>query len=89
MPKLRDILRAQNAIRQSEVCLMQVIIDRFEGNFAVVELPDKRTANIDKQLIPSGAKEGTTLSIDIKIDKEATESRHKRISGLMNSLFKD
>ena len=68
---------------------MKVIIDRFEGNFAVLELENKQTANIDKKLIPGEAKEGTALTLDISIDSEETEKRHKRISGLMKDLFKD
>jgi len=68
---------------------MKAIIDRFEGNYAVLELQNKQMANIDKKLIPGEAKEGDALTIIIEIDSEETEKRHKRISGLMKDLFKD
>ena len=49
---------------------MTFIIDRFEGDFAVVEANEK-TYNIAKALLPDDAKEGSV--IEVKVDKEATE----------------
>lgn len=66
---------------------MRVIIDRFEGDFAVVELENKQFINMPKKLLPIGAKEGSVISIEL--DQEETEKRSKRISGLMNDLWKD
>jgi len=65
---------------------MKVTIDRFEGEFAVIELPDKTFINIPRKLFP-GALESDV--IDVTIDKGETEERKKRISGLMEGLFKD
>lgn len=65
---------------------MKVIIDRFEGEFAIVELPDRSTVDMPKKLIPQDAKEGDVLVIDI--DKNATEERRKRIQKLMEELWK-
>jgi hypothetical protein len=59
---------------------MQVIIDRFEGDFAVVELPDRTMVNIPKILVP-GAKEGDV--INITIDLVATEDRRMSMRKLM------
>jgi len=64
---------------------MKVIIDRFEGNFAVVELPDKTTVNMPKKIIPEEAKEGDVLCIEI--DKAETSNRKERIEKLMNQLW--
>jgi hypothetical protein len=66
---------------------MKVIIDRFEGDFAVVELQDKNLVNIPVQCIPNGAKEGTVLSIEV--DNEETEARTKRIGDLMKGVWQD
>ncbi len=63
---------------------MQVIIDRFEGAYAIVELPDKTMANIPKTLLPD-AKEGDV--INITVDKNATEKRRKDIQSLMNDVW--
>ena len=65
---------------------MKVIIDRFEGDFAVVELPDKTFINVPKQLFLD-AKESDV--IDITIDKSETNNRKEKIKGLMDELFKD
>lgn len=64
---------------------MKVIIDRFEGSFAVVELPDKSVMNLPRKLLPQEAKEGDVISIDI--DKYETERRRKEIKKLTDDLF--
>lgn len=66
---------------------MKVIIDRFEGEFAVVELENKSFVNMPRQLVPEGAGEGAVLLIGIKA--EETQERQKRIEDLQNSLWKD
>lgn len=67
--------------------MMKVIIDRFEGDFAVVELPDKTMVNMLKILLPSETKEGDVISITV--DKEETKSRKAHIEKLMNDVWED
>lgn len=67
--------------------MRKLIIDRFEGDFAVCETEDLEFINIPNAALPEGAKEGDVLTISL--DKEETESRKEKIEGLMNSLFKD
>lgn len=62
------------------------IIDRFEGNFAVIEYEDI-TFNFPKELLPKEAKEGDVLKFDITVDKEETEKRKKTIEDLAKDLF--
>ena len=62
------------------------IIDRFEGNMAVIEY-NGRTFDLPKNLLPKEAKEGDVLKISIEVDREETEKRRKRIKNLMNELF--
>lgn len=62
------------------------IIDRFEGDWAVIEY-EKRTFNIPKTLLPKDAQEGDVLTIEISLNNEATEERKNRIQGLMDDLF--
>lgn len=66
---------------------MKIIIDRFEGNFAVAELENMDTVNIPKQIIPNDAKEGTVIIIEI--DHFETEKRKQRITDKMNELWSD
>jgi len=65
---------------------MKYIIDRFEGDFAVVELFDKTLINIPRKAIPSEAKEGSV--IDVIINDTETAERTKKIDKLMDDLFK-
>ncbi|MCL2078464.1 MAG: DUF3006 domain-containing protein [Oscillospiraceae bacterium] len=63
-----------------------LIIDRFEGEYAVVEVSG-RMIDIPRSELPSGAKEGDSLQLVIRADD--TLSRKKGIDVMMNSLFKD
>ena len=63
-----------------------LIIDRFEGDYAVVETSDG-FINIPKKDLPRNANKGDVLSVNI--DSNETDSRKKRIEGMMNNLFKD
>lgn len=64
---------------------MNFIIDRFEGDFAVVELENGSFENLPKSLLPIGAKEGDCISID----NDTTAERRKQIKNKMDNLFKD
>jgi len=62
------------------------IIDRFEGEWAVIEYAEK-FFNFPKELLPKEAKEGDVLKFDITIDREETEKRRKAIKDLAKDLF--
>ena len=66
---------------------MKFIIDRFEGEFAIVELENKEMIDISIKLLPSEVKEGDT--INITIDTIETENRRERIQNKFDSLFSD
>ncbi len=63
---------------------MKVVIDRFEGAFAVVETEDGSFVDMPA-VLAAGAKEGDVL--DIRIDQAETQERKKRIQSLMDQLF--
>ena len=65
---------------------MKVIIDRFEGEYAIVEIEIGKFVNIPKILLPN-AKEGDVVKIEI--DKNETELQRKKIENLMEKVFKD
>lgn len=70
---------------------MKGVIDRFEGDYAVVELEDGKMKDIKKSLIPDDAKEGDILIINEKginkTDKEETHKRKEEINSLMDELY--
>lgn len=78
---------------------MRGIIDRFEGDYAVVEIDElipnnrKRFIDIPKSKLPNGAKQGDCITIDeniaITIDKEETLKRKAKIEGLFEALFEE
>lgn len=67
--------------------MRKLIIDRFEGDFAVCETEELKFIDIPKAALPGGVKEGDVITISI--DKSETDKRKEKIEGLMNSLFKD
>lgn len=62
-----------------------LIIDRFEGDYAIIETAD-RMVMIPRADIPAGSKEGDVLLL--VTDSDSTEERKKRIDDKMNRLFK-
>ena len=66
---------------------MRIIVDRFEGNIAVVELENGQMIDCPKALLPANAKEGSI--INITVDEEATNAKLNEVTERMNKLFKD
>lgn len=70
---------------------MKVIIDRFEGSYAVCEKEDGNMINIERNKILEEAEQGDVLLIkkdEIIIDHEETKSRKKEIEALTKNLWK-
>lgn len=70
---------------------MNVVIDRFEGIYAICEKPDRVMINIELRKLPSNVKEGDILVVDgdnIVVDVELTSERKKEIDKFMNQLWK-
>lgn len=64
---------------------MKIIIDRFEGDFAVVETSDGSTYNLPKALFKS-CTEGDVFIL--KKNTGETRKQEKEIKSLMSDLFK-
>jgi len=62
---------------------MNFTVDRFEGDFAVIETENGIFLNIPKELLPDDAREGDVFSLI----KTTDQSRKERIENLMNDLF--
>ena len=66
---------------------MKAVVDRFEGNQAVVLFgSDETKVNIPKILLPKGAKEGSWLKVDIVLDKEGTKKQEEKIKGMLDKM---
>jgi hypothetical protein len=71
---------------------MRVIIDRFEGDFAVCEKADRTMLNVKRETLPPDAKEGDALIIEgdtISIDIANTEKRKNIVRKLFADLFQN
>ncbi len=66
---------------------MKIIIDRFEGNIAVVELPNGNMEQCPKSIFPDNVQEGDIISISI--DKKETEEKRTVLTERLNRLLKD
>jgi hypothetical protein len=68
-----------------------LIIDRFEGDFAVCEDENLRTVHIPGSELPPGAVEGDCIAYDPQegyiLDKGETARRRARVKDKMNRLF--
>ena len=68
-----------------------IIIDRFEGNYAVLET-DNGIMNVDRSCIPGEAREGDVL-YQVRegycIDREATQARRAAMVSRFNRLRRD
>ena len=70
--------------------MKKMIIDRFEGIYAICEDKDKAFFAIEQTELPAGAKSGDVLKITdegtLEIDKEETERRRSRILGKQKKM---
>ena len=64
-----------------------MIIDRIEGDKAILELQDGTFEPISCKLLPKEAKEGDLVIITVA--KEQTEQRRCKIEKKMKGLFRD
>ena len=65
--------------------MMKGIIDRFEGNYAVVEFEGRRMVEIHKRDLPGGLKEGDAIRCDdgVYVFDEAETKRLKNETKVM------
>ena len=65
---------------------MEVIVDRIEEDYLVLELSNQKSVNIPKSLLPDAC-EGDIIDININYEKRA--KREKEIQELQKNLFLD
>lgn len=66
-----------------------VVIDRFEGNKAVLLLGDEEAQVIwPKESLPDEAKEGDIVTIELQVDHEATRAAKAEADRLLKEIMK-
>ena len=77
--------------------MMKAVIDRFEGDYAILIVgDDEQHLNIPRKQLPKGTKEGSWLQLDIvsgqprniTLDDQATETARQRIAEKLARLRK-
>ncbi|HBP65662.1 MAG TPA: DUF3006 domain-containing protein [Desulfosporosinus sp.] len=63
------------------------IIDRFEGDWAIIETKTRRTFNLPRSVLPHGIKEGDVISIQVGIDLATTKIRTQESKGRLGNFF--
>jgi len=64
-----------------------LIIDRFEGDWAIIETENRHTFNLPRFVLPPGIKEGDVISIQVGIDLVATKERAEKSKRMLDNLF--
>ena len=71
--------------------MKNLIIDRFEGSYAICEDKDQKYFGIETAELPKGAKEGDVLEISdegtLSINAEKTAARRSKIKKLQDKLW--
>ena len=68
-----------------------LIIDRFEGNYAICEDKERKYFGIDISELPKGAREGDVLEISddgqLTLNAEKTADRRSKMKKLQDKLW--
>lgn len=71
--------------------MKQLIIDRFEGKFAICEDAEEKYFAIETSELPDRAREGDVLRItdegELLLDQEATNARREKIAAKQHKAF--
>jgi hypothetical protein len=90
MQKTKGTDRAVYVIPRSKEVNMKGIIDRFEGDYAVVEFEGRKMQDILRKEIVPEAKEGDVIVLvngKYQIDREETQRRKAEIAKLTKDIW--
>ena len=68
--------------------MTQLIIDRFEEQWAVVEFGDK-TFNMPREIFPPHIKEGDILNLTLTVEESETKKNLSQTQRLLDELMED
>jgi hypothetical protein len=58
-------------MRNTDPGMHWLIVDRFEGEFVVVEMPGGITIDLPRWLLPNGAKEGDVIQVETGLGRDS------------------
>lgn len=66
----------------------EAIVDRFEGEFAILKTNGQPDISWPKQKLPEGAKEGSVIYLFVALTHN-DEERERLAKSLLNTILKD
>lgn len=67
---------------------IQAVIDRFEGNKAILLVGDEEAQVVwPRHILPSEVEEGDILRIDLQVDSEATAAAKAEAESLLQQIL--
>lgn len=63
------------------------IVDRFEGDWVIIETETRHTFNLPRIVLPPSVKEGDVISIQVGIDDAATKKRTEESTRSLGNFF--
>lgn len=83
--------QSENQEKGAAFAMRRLIVDRFEGEYAVCEDENQQYCTVEISRLPEGAGEGAVLSISdegiISLDREETARRRERIGRKQSEFF--
>ncbi|AEG59248.1 DUF3006 domain-containing protein [Desulforamulus ruminis] len=67
---------------------MRAIVDRFEEEWAVLEVEGSLMWNVPRDFLPEEVKEGSVVQFFFSFDPDATAEAEEEIETLINDVFK-
>lgn len=66
---------------------MRAVIDRFEGEFAVLQVgPEAIRVDWPREYLPDDVEEGSILDVSFQLNREETETLRKRMQKRLERL---
>ena len=62
------------------------IVDRYEGDYAVLAFDDEQKLLWPREQLPAGAREGVVVAIVLTVDLMDTEQRSAKLKGLLADI---
>ena len=66
---------------------MQVTLDRFEGDAAVLELESGDTMRVPRSALPTETHEGDVIEMTLGINPAATDGRTHQAKDILNEIL--
>ena len=62
------------------------VVDRYEGDYAVLVFDDGQRLLWPREQLPAGAREGVAVTIALSVDLMYTEQRSAKLQGLLADI---